>query len=88
MFGKRANLSVDLQDTVTSYPGALLTILIITVVSIYAWKRMVVLKEFDDTVYQETIENLQDPQEIFKQSDTHFNIAIGVKSLVAYGLPA
>ena len=62
-------------------PGALLTILIAAMVSAYAWKRFEVMRNYDDTVFQDTVENLADPDESFDYEDTNFNIAIGINSL-------
>ena len=39
------------------------------------------MRNFDDTVYQETVKNLANPNETIEQEDTDFNIAIGIKSI-------
>ena len=62
-----------------------MTILITVVVLMYAWQRFEVLRNFDDTTHQEIVETLSDPFEVFNQTDTQFNIAIGIKWALATG---
>ena len=65
-----------------------MTILITVVVLMYAWQRFEVLRNFDDTTHQEIVETLSDPFEVFNQTDTQFNIAVGIKWATSIGVAA
>ena len=44
------------------------------------------MRNFDDTTHQEIVENLSDPFEVFNQTDTQFNVAVGIKPASRLGV--
>ena len=63
----------------TSFAGAIMTILITIVTIVYAQTRFQVMMNFEDTRFQETEDYRTDLAEVFKQSDTGLNIAVTVR---------
>ena len=79
IFGESVAFKIAGESSVTSCAGAIMTILITVVTLVYAQTRLQVMIDFQDTRFQETEDYRTDLSEVFKQSDTNFNFAIGIR---------
>ena len=80
VFGKSVQFNVGGKETVTSYMGATMSILVAYITIAYAWTRFNILLKFGDTTYQETLDFRDNiDSEVYSQADTNFMIAFGLK---------
>ena len=83
IFGQRVTFSADGRESVTSCLGATISILVTILTFAYAWTRFDILMQFGDTKHQETLDYREDyDNEMFDQSDTNFNIALGMRKMI------
>ena len=87
IFGKGFSFNVDGKETVNSCMGATMSLIVAFVTLAYAWTRANVLVEFGDTRFQEREDYRGSAidTEVFRQSDTKFNIAFGLQPLPLIG---
>ena len=85
-FGQRVGFELGGRQTLNSYLGALLSVLIIAISLFYAVGRFETMLKYGDTVYAAIIEKEQMVGESLLQKDTNFNVAFQVTGLYDFDL--
>ena len=82
LFGKGVSFEIEGRSTKATYLGALISLTIIIITISYAARRFEIMKEYNDTTYQETttLSNYT-PEQPLTYEQTGFDFAISIKDV-------
>ena len=80
LFGEGVTFEIEGRSTKTSYLGSLISLVIIVITTSYAFTRFGIMREYNDTSYQETTSDAEySPESPLTYEKSQFDFAIGIQ---------
>ena len=82
--GHRLFFNIEGRNKTASVCGAILSILFLTIVVFYSFEKYQSLSSQEDTKYDYSLYQREEPKEIFYQNFTNFNVAFAIADTITW----